>query len=292
MPQSSGADAIGAQLVQQLQGVDGVVALALGGSRARGNHTPISDIDLGIYYDPTHPLDIGALGQIATALDDQERRDLVTPVGGWGPWINGGGWLKVGGLPVDFLYRDLAQVSATVEACRAGQVSIHYQPGHPHGFVTSIYLAEIAHCRPLWDPHGLLAKLKIKTHPYPPQLKQATLDKFLWEATFSISVARKSLARADVAYVAGSAFRAVACLMQTLFALNEQYLLNEKGAVALAASFPFCPPNLQGEIAAIFAALQANPAALAAALNRLEALTQAVIALVATNQPMAASVGG
>jgi predicted nucleotidyltransferase len=35
-----------AEQLQQIKGIEGVV---LGGSRARGTHTPQSDIDLGLY---------------------------------------------------------------------------------------------------------------------------------------------------------------------------------------------------------------------------------------------------
>jgi len=42
----------------------------------------------------------------------------------------------------------------------AGHPQIAYQPGHPHGFLTAIYLAEIALCRVLWDPTGALAHLE------------------------------------------------------------------------------------------------------------------------------------
>jgi predicted nucleotidyltransferase len=44
-------------IVDCLQLVEGIVAIALGGSRARGNHTPKSDVDLGLYYQSeVHPL--------------------------------------------------------------------------------------------------------------------------------------------------------------------------------------------------------------------------------------------
>ena len=42
-------------IVQRLRRVEGVVGIVLGGSRARGTHTPDSDIDLGLYYDPAFP---------------------------------------------------------------------------------------------------------------------------------------------------------------------------------------------------------------------------------------------
>ena len=268
-------------IVQRLQQVAGLVGIVLGGSRARGTHTTTSDIDLGLYYAPSTPPDLESLRQIATDLDDMHRSDLITPLGGWGPWINGGGWLTIQGVPTDFLYRDLAKVTKIIDECCAGHLEIAYQPGHPHGFVTSIYMAEIAHCQLLWDPTGALAALKAKTCPYPSALRQATVDKFWWEVQFSLNVAHKAVARGDASYVAGCCFRAVACLMQTLFALNHQYLMNEKGAVALAATFPRTPADLQPRVDAIFAALSADPAALHHALARLEEVVQECASLVA-----------
>ncbi len=253
------------------------------GRGARGTHHAGSDIDLGLYYEPAAPPDLVILRQVAASLDDDRRVDIITPLGGWGPWINGGGWLKVQGLPVDFLYRDLAKVRRVITACQAGELEIAYQPGHPHGFVTSIYMGEVAQARILWDPTGALVVLKAQTQPYPAALRQATFAKFLWEAGFSLETAHKAVARVDVAYVAGCCFRTVTCLMQVLFALNGQYLLNEKGAVAIAATFPQTPPTLQARVGAVFAALQPEVATLTTALAHLAELVQEVNTFVATS---------
>lgn len=210
-------------IAQRLQTINGVEAIALGGSRARGTHRSDSDIDIGIYYRPAYPLDLDALERLAIEIDDQHRTALVTEFGSWGPWINGGGWLTVQSIQVDFLYRDLERVSACIHKCCDGHVQIAYQPGHPHGFLTHIYLAEVALSQPLWDPKETLLKLKARSVPYPPKLKQAILTQFQWEADFSLKVGRKGISRGDVSYVAGCCFRCVSCLMQTLFALNGQY---------------------------------------------------------------------
>src|SRR5512145_3565151 len=90
-------------ITEQIKHIDGVSAIVLGGSRARGTHTPKSDIDLCIYYHPAHPLDLIALERVAAEIDDSHRAGLITPIGGWGPWINGGGWLTVQLQAVDFL---------------------------------------------------------------------------------------------------------------------------------------------------------------------------------------------
>ncbi len=261
-------------IVERINQVDGVAAIVLGGSRARGTHTSSSDVDLGIFYHPERPLDLDALGRVAAEIDDEHRSGLLTPIGGWGPWINGGGWLTVRSVPVDFLYRDLSRVAAVVAACHAGQVDIVYQPGHPHGFVSAIYMAEIAICQPLWDPQGDVAALKAQTRPYPAALRTALIQKFAWEADFALATAKKGVQREDVAYVAGSCFRSVSCMLQVIFALNGQYWLNEKGAVALAESFPLHPPQFRARIEEIFALLAADAQALEAALGILDDLVR------------------
>jgi predicted nucleotidyltransferase len=74
-----------------------VVAVALGGSWARDEAHPDSDVDLGIYYRGRDRPEIEALRDLARELDDSRPRDPVTDFGGWGPWIDGGGWLVIGG---------------------------------------------------------------------------------------------------------------------------------------------------------------------------------------------------
>lgn len=171
----------------EVKEISGVKAIVLGGSRARGTNTPTSDIDLGIYYDMNPLLDVSELAKVATELDDEHRMDLITPIGGWGPWINGGGWLRIQSLPVDFLYGDLDQLNAVIDSCLDGQVEIVYQPGHPHGFVSSIYLGEIAICRPLWDPDGVIVELKSRVLPYPSALRKRQYRKWWFHRSVGLS---------------------------------------------------------------------------------------------------------
>lgn len=267
-------------IVEELKRVEGVHAIVLGGSRARGTHTSSSDIDLGIYYHPDNPLHIEQLSKVATKLDDAHRLDVVTPIGEWGPWINGGGWLRIQSYPVDFLYRDLEKVAAVIHDCLQGRVNIFYQPGHPFGFVSSMYLAEVAVCQPLWDPEGALAALKKQIDPYPASLQRALFQKFAWEIDFSLQVARKSLDRVDVTYAAGCCFRSVMCMLQVLLTLNKQHWLNEKGALALADTFAVKPDMLKSRVEAVFQTLEANPPAIEKAIHILEQLSTEVNMLI------------
>jgi predicted nucleotidyltransferase len=268
------------QIVAEVKRVEGVKGIVLGGSRARGTHTSSSDIDLGIYYHPDSPPNLSFLSEIATQLDDEHRVDVITGIGGWGPWINGGGWLRVQSQPVDFLYRDVEKVTRIIKDCLKGNVEIFYHPGHPLGFVSSIYLAEVALCQPLWDPDSLIEELKSQVHPYPDALQKALIQKFAWEINFSIDTARKSIERADVAYAAGCCFRSVMCMLQVLFALNKTYWLNEKGAVAIAETFSRKPTMFQSRIHEAFALLDANPLSIQNAIADLEELSKDIERLV------------
>ncbi|HEY7088948.1 MAG TPA: nucleotidyltransferase domain-containing protein [Tepidisphaeraceae bacterium] len=267
------------RIVEQIQRVNGVAAVVLGGSRARGTHTPESDIDLGIYYHPDHPLDLTALSRIATQLDDEHRPNLLTSIGGWGPRINGGGWLKIEGMAVDFLCRDLKAVEESIDDCAAGEVEIFHQPGHPFGFVSSTYMAEVALCRPLRDNTGAIHRLKSRTQPYPTPLKRALIAKFFWESDFSLMIARKAIPRADVSYAAGACFRAVGCMLQVLFAVNEQYWLNEKGAVALADTFPIRPGDLKTRVESAFELFSRNQSKIKLGIDQIASLVADVHAL-------------
>lgn len=82
--------------------------------------------------------------------------------------------------------------------------------------------------------------------------------------------AQKAISRGDVTYAAGSCFRSVACMNQVLFAINEEYLLNEKGAVTLANNFLICPQNYQQRVESAFALLSESAKSIADAITIFE----------------------
>lgn len=269
------------RVAQRLGRIEGVVAVVLGGSWARGTARPDSDIDLGLYYYPGRLPSVPELRALAQELDDRHPPDAATNFGEWGPWINGGAWLLIEGQRVDWLYRDLELVRRTIEECRAGRPTCHYQPGHPHGFHNHMYLGEVHLCRPLYDPRGELAALKELTTPYPPLLKRALVDKYLWEAGFMLSLTPKLAQVGDVPYVAGCLYRCAACLVQALFALNEQYFVNEKGSVQDVESFPLRPAGFAATISDALGQLGTSAEQMQASIRRMEELVGAVQALCA-----------
>jgi nucleotidyltransferase-like protein len=238
------SDPLLARIVATLADLPGVDAITLGGSRARGTAHEASDHDVGLYFSANRPLDTDHLLIVAKTLVDDPDTAALTAVGGWGPWIVGGGWLSISGRKVDLLYRCVEDVAQVIEACRARRISMDYQPGHPHGFCSAIWMGEIALCRPLHDPRGTLAALKAATQPYPRELGAALIRRFQWEILFSIENAEIAVSREEQTHIAGCAYRALACIGQVLFALNQRYLINEKGALWEAAGLPLTIPDL------------------------------------------------
>lgn len=222
------------KIVKLLSDVPGVKAIALGGSRSRDEADEQSDSDIGLYYQ-ANMLDLTALEKNLQMLDDGHRENLLNPPGEWGPWINGGAWLTVDQMPVDILLRDIQRVENVVKDCIEGKITIDYQCGHPFGFVNIIYAAEIHYCKPLWqDESAALNQLKTLLYSkgeYSPQMRQALIKKFLWEAQFSMACGRKAAFKGDLNYAMGSMFRAVCSWIEVLYAVNNLYLMNEKGAL-------------------------------------------------------------
>jgi hypothetical protein len=243
------------RILPALREVPGVAAVALGGSRAKGTAVEASDYDIGLYYSTAKPIDTDRLSQVARTLVDPPDAAEVTAIGGWGPWIVGGAWLVIGERKVDLLYRNLDDVAAVIESCGSGEITMHYQAGHPHGFCSAIWMGEVALCRPLHDEGGALAALKAKTTPYPSPLRESLIKRFQWEVLFAIENAEIAAARGEQTHIVGCAYRALACLAQVLFALNERYLINEKGAVQEAASFPVTLPRLAARAESVWRAV-------------------------------------
>jgi len=162
---------------------------------------------------------------------------FLSSLGEWDDWINGGGWLIVQGHHVDLIFRDVKRVEKAIDECLLGNVSSHYHTGHPHAFLNVLYIGKISICKIIIEPTKKPAKFKAKTKPYPKALKDAIIGYFSFEASFKLMFAIDNIDKDDVLYVSGHCFRTISCLNQILFALNEEYHINEKKAVRMIDSF-------------------------------------------------------
>ncbi|WP_328904517.1 nucleotidyltransferase domain-containing protein [Streptomyces sp. NBC_00441] len=252
-----------AEMAARLTQVPGIRAVLLGGSRARGAHRPDSDWDLGVYYRGTP--DTAALSALASAFQGSPVE--VTGPGGWGPWVNAGGWLRVDGVQVDWILRDVDRVEAVWADCREGRYEVGIQPGHPLGFWSPTYPGEVALGRVLSDPGGELTTLREETSRYPEALRKA-LAEASWEAEFSVAGARKSAPAGDRLHVSLCLSRAFGILAQSLHAHHRTWCLNEKGAVAATAALPGTPPGFAERVDAALRGLDAAAVETAAELVR------------------------
>ncbi len=200
-------------------------------------------------------MDIAHLRAIASRINDTAN-PTVTALGGWGTWVNGGAWLTIGGQRVDWLYRNLDFVSATLAACNAGQIRSDYWQQPAYGFHSFMYCTETAICRPLYDPEGVIEQLKSQVAHYSPQLKQAIISRFLWQARFTLDNTAKPAARAEVYLVTGCLARSMHCLVQVLYALNETYYLSEKRLAVDRRTFRLQPQGFVERLSLILGKLE------------------------------------
>lgn len=254
--------------------VGGVEAVLLGGSRARGDHGPDSDYDVGLYYRP--PLDVRALGHLARDVTGREAE--VTEPGGWGPWVDGGGWLDLGGIRVDWIYRNIDRVQQAWTDARAGRFSFHRQPGHQLGVPDFAYAGEVALGVVLADRTGEVTALREAASTYPARLTTALVEG-LWEPAFELAAAHKATGRRDTVYVAGVIVHALLLCAHALHGRAGRWLISEKGAIASAGRLPLAPPGFAGRCHAVLGELGTRPGRLEAALDAAEQIVDDVRAV-------------
>ncbi|WP_199538968.1 nucleotidyltransferase family protein [Desertihabitans brevis] len=266
------------ELADRLVQVPGVEAVALGGSRARGEAHPDSDVDLGLYYRSS--IDTGALralaGEVATTRPGTGSLEVTEP-GGWGPWVDGGAWMSIRSTPVDWIYRDLDRVRRSVEDARRGVFEFAFQVGHPLGVPTTAYAGEVALARVLADPDGELRALQGQVTAYPPALTGAVLER-LGEARFLLGALAKSAGRGDTSYLAGCLFRVVGLCAHAVHARAGSWVVNEKGLVDSAGRLPGAPAAFAERAHRLLGELGRSPAELTRSVQDARDLVEEVAA--------------
>ena len=221
-------------IADRLVAVPGIEAVVLGGSRARGTHHPDSDVDLGLSYDAA-TLDLPALRAAAAEVAGTDVE--VAGPGGWGPWVDGGAWLRLDGVAVDLILRDVERVREQRDRAVRGEFAVHQQTGHPLGFLDVAYAAEAATCWPLADPHGLVEELRRGLDPYPAPLREALIE-HLWTAEFVAAGGAKVAGRGDRAFVQMCAASALMWCAHAWHAEAGVWATTEKGIVPAVAALP------------------------------------------------------
>jgi hypothetical protein len=215
------------QLVDELMTMTGVVAVALGGSRALGVGDNHSDWDIGVYYR-------GAIDLTALAA-----RGTVYSPGSWGRLMNGGAWLRCDGTKVDVLLRDLDAVEHWMRRAEEGEFEIDALLGYVAGVPTYLLPAELASCRAL--------RGELPSAPFPEKLRAAAPAKWRFCRSFSLDYARSHARRGNIV---GAAAQVAKAVMEEAHAVvcergrwvcNERRLIDAAGLSTLQTSFQQIP---------------------------------------------------
>ncbi len=235
-------------IVNELKRIKEIKAIVLGGSNATNTQRPDSDIDFGIFYEAKNPLDIEKVTKAIRNLGVNEKNSIITKIGEWGYWMNGGTWLIVDKQRVDFIYRDLDFVKKTIDESINGKIKTDFYQQPAYGFYSYIYCSEVKESKILYDPSSSILQLKDMVKSYPQKLKTEIINKFMWDAQFSFSRAEKSSERGEIYIVSGCITRIVNDLVQVLYAINETYFFGEKKFYKDINTFNVKPNNFMVRI--------------------------------------------
>lgn len=261
-------------ICEDLEKVEHVSALVLGGSYATGRANADSDIDIGIYYHENNPFDIQEIQKIATKYT-KDNAPTVTDFYQWGPWVNGGAWIQTEAGKVDFLYRNVNQVRRTIQDAMEGIWENHYDQQPPYGFSSLFYLAEIEACKAIFDPQNVIQYLKSLVKIYPEPLKNKVIQDSLWAAEFSI-INTEGFAQSNDYYNTFGCFtRTLKAIVQALFAINEIYPISDKKALEILEKAVQKPKDLTRKVESILKA----KVSLTDSLTQLNSLFQEVVQL-------------
>lgn len=200
-------------ITEQLAALPGIVAVALGGSRATGEARADSDWDFAVYYrsrfDPADLRAIGWPGQ-------------VSEIGGWGGGVfNGGAWLTIDGQRVDVHYRDLAVVEHEWREADHGRFHVEELLFHLAGIPSYLVVGELALNRVL---SGTLPR---PTFPEP--LRVAASAQWRDRARLTIEYARAAYATQHrLTLCVGLLAQASLQTAHAVLAENRQWPTNEK----------------------------------------------------------------
>jgi predicted nucleotidyltransferase len=266
------------KIVNELKTLEEIKAVVIGGSYATNTQRPDSDIDLGLYYEEKKPLKIENIKMVLTKLKVLQD-SIVSHIGDWGVWMNGGVWFIINKQRVDLIYRNLNFVEKTIDECLTGKIKTDYYQQPAFGFYSYIYCAETKYSKILYDPDKLVFKLKQKVSAYPEPLKEKIINTFLWDAQFSLSRSEKSMKRNEIIIIAGCFTRIVNDLIQVLYALNETFFMSEKRYLKDFKKFTTKPKNFLLKSEEILSNLNKDTKSLEISFKKAEELVNSFIEL-------------
>jgi predicted nucleotidyltransferase len=210
-------DAFVREVVTACRRLPNVEAVALGGSRARGDHRPDSDWDFAVYY--RGEIDVSVFDTLA--WPGRVYRPFE-----WGQVMYGGAVFDLDGRHFDIHYRNLDVVEHWHREAEHGRFQIYILGFHLAGIPTYMLTGELATNRTLW---GELPKPQ-----YPDALQAAAPGRWLERAAGELRYAHYWADTANPINCAGSLARAVLQCAHARHAHRRMWALNEKQMVQRA----------------------------------------------------------
>nr|WP_034908387.1 DUF4037 domain-containing protein [[Eubacterium] cellulosolvens] len=236
------------QLIEKLSTMDGVEAIALGGSRAGENFDFSSDYDLYVYY--------------TTLPDTSYREQIFGEIGTYREMANHFWELEddlilADGPAVDIVYRRIEELDEALN-----RVVMLYQAGN--GYTTCLW-HNLLNSRVLYDPQGKYEALRKKYDvPYPERLKRNIIGRNMRLIQGSLSSyghqLDKAVARKDLVSINHRTAAFLESYFDVIFAMNELTHPGEKKLIPYALEHAkYLPENFEENLNRLFGDLYSNP---------------------------------
>lgn len=236
-------------LFKELSEIDGVEAIALGGSRAGEAFDAKSDYDVYLYC--TKPVPEASRKELL------EKYCSYIEIGN-SFWEYEDNCTLSNGIDIDILYRNLddfaAGISAVVDECRAS-----------NGYTTCMW-HNLLQCKVLYDKSGRLTALKQKYNvPYPEKLKRNIISRNMRLLRASLPAyetqIKKAVERGDSVSIHHRVTEFLASYFDIIFALNEKTHPGEKRLIPLSKKLcPILPKNFEQNLERLFKDMSTAPA--------------------------------
>ena len=231
-------------LFKELEKLDQVEAIVLGGSRAGENYDKDSDYDVYVY--------------LTAPINEKVRKDILNQYCSYMEignqfWELEDDCVLENGIEIELIYRSLDRFDKELE-----NVVLNHQAQNSY---TTCMWYNLMHSKILYDKEGRYAQLQSKYHlPYPIALKRNIINKqmLLLEQgmpAFSKQI-QKAIKRQDLLSMNHRSSEFFASYFDLLFALNEQLHPGEKRMLQFAKEYcTHLPKDFEGNIQTYFQAL-------------------------------------
>lgn len=234
---------VASEWAERLAGLDGVRAVALGGSTATGAADGASDLDLEVYASPLPPVEARRALIAPTAEDAEIGNDFSGP---------GDEWADLEGNAFDVAYFEPRRMEEHLD-----RVLVRHEASL--GYSTAFWHT-LRRCHVLVDPSGWLRDLQERAlGPYPEALRRAIVAKnhpVLRAKRHSyLDQIRIAEDRNDVVAVQHRATALLASVFDLLFAVDRSPSPGEMRLLrTVAEQCPLRPPGFDDQVRAVLGA--------------------------------------